>query len=77
MNPSLTNKQSSKQAIKVSLLLLDLLVAVKNVKCKDLLYCQAQFQMASILPVEMSLTLSLIITTPTHPHPTKKVETLH
>ena len=37
-------------------------------KLKCLLeYCQAQFQLASPVPVELSWALSFIITTPTHP----------
>ena len=30
-------------------------------------WCQAQFQLASPVPVELRSALSLIITTPTHP----------
>ena len=32
----------------------------------NLVCCQAQFQLASPVPDELSLALSLIITTPTH-----------
>ena len=36
-----------------------------------MLFCQAQFQLASPVPVELRLALSLIITTPTPNHPGK------